>query len=140
MYNPMVVHNELSEAETDLVFHALAVSTRRDILRRTMAQEQSVTVLARDYDMSFASVQKHVSVLEQAELIIKRAQGRERLVRANPDRLEQARILLVQYESLWRGRVDRLEDLLETQALPQPPNLPQPPESPTTAQTPTIPS
>ncbi|MGO3090155.1 MAG: ArsR/SmtB family transcription factor [Galactobacter sp.] len=130
----------MSEAETDLVFHALAVSTRRDILRRTMAQEQSVTVLARDYDMSFASVQKHVSVLEQAELIIKRAQGRERLVRANPDRLEQARILLVQYESLWRGRVDRLEDLLETQALPQPPNLPQPPESPTTAQTPTIPS
>lgn len=140
MYNPMVVHDELSEAETDLVFHALAVSTRRDILRRTMAQEQSVTALARDYDMSFASVQKHVSVLEQAELIIKRAQGRERLVRANPDRLEQARILLVQYESLWRGRVDRLEDLLETQALPQPPNLPQPPESPTTAQTPTIPS
>lgn len=140
MYNPMVVHNELSEAETDLVFHALAVSTRRDILRRTMAQEQSVTVLARDYDMSFASVQKHVSVLERAELIIKRAQGRERLVRANPDRLEQARILLAQYESLWRGRVDRLEDLLETQALPQPPNLPQPPESPTTAQTPTIPS
>jgi DNA-binding transcriptional ArsR family regulator len=114
----MVVHNELSETETDLVFHALAVSTRRDILRRTMVQEQSVSDLARDYDMSFAAVQKHVSVLEQAQLIVKRAEGRQRLIRANPARLHQARTLLAQYESLWRDRVDRLEKLLDESSTP----------------------
>jgi DNA-binding transcriptional ArsR family regulator len=112
MYNQMVAQTELSEAEIDRVFHALATSTRRDILRRTVAEEQSVSTLAADYDMSFAAVQKHVAVLEAAHLIIKRAEGRERLVRANPEMITRARALLARYEELWRSRIARLDDLL----------------------------
>jgi len=96
----------------DRMFQALAASTRRDILRRTIVAEQSVSELAREYDMSFAAVQKHVAVLEAAELIIKRAEGRERLVRANPEMIARARALLAQYEDLWRSRIDRLDALL----------------------------
>lgn len=108
----MVAQSELTDAETDRVFHALAAATRRDILRRTAVQEQSVSQLAADYDMSFAAVQKHVAVLEEARLIVKRAEGRERLVRADPAMIARARILLTQYEDLWRGRIDRLDALL----------------------------
>jgi len=108
----MVVRNELSDEQIDRVFQALAASTRRDILRRTIAHEQSVSELARDYDMSFAAVQKHVAVLEAAELIVKRAEGRERLVRANPEMIARARALLARYEDLWRSRISRLDDLL----------------------------
>ncbi|QTV79000.1 ArsR/SmtB family transcription factor [Microbacterium sp. NIBRBAC000506063] len=108
----MVAQFELSETEIDRVFHALATSTRRDILRRTIDREQSVSALAREYDMSFAAVQKHVAVLEEARLIIKRAEGRERLVRANPDMIARARALLARYEDLWRARIARLDDLL----------------------------
>ena len=108
----MVVQIELSEAEIDRVFHALATATRRDILRRTIEREQSVSDLARDYDMSFAAVQKHVAVLEEARLIVKRAEGRERLVRANPEMIARARALLARYEELWRSRIARLDDLL----------------------------
>ena len=90
----MVVQTELSDDETDRVFHALAAATRRDILRRTIAAEQSVSALAADYDMSFAAVQKHVAVLEAAGLIVKRAEGRERLVRADPVMIARARALL----------------------------------------------
>src|SRR4051794_14958047 len=103
----MVAQIELSEAETDRVFHALATATRRDILRRTVDEEQSVSALAGAYSMSFAAVQKHVAVLEAAGLIIKRAEGRERLVRANPEMIARARALLAQYETLWRARVSR---------------------------------
>ncbi|MEJ1089766.1 metalloregulator ArsR/SmtB family transcription factor [Microbacterium sp. Mu-80] len=103
--------SELSEAEVDRVFHALATATRRDIVRRTIEREQSVSALAADYDMSFAAVQKHVTVLEDAGLIIKRAEGRERLVRANPEMIAKARALLARYEELWRARVARLDDL-----------------------------
>ena len=94
------------------MFHALATATRRDILRRTIEREQSVSDLARDYDMSFAAVQKHVAVLEEARLIVKRAEGRERLVRANPEMIARARALLARYEELWRARIARLDDLL----------------------------
>ncbi|MDI6944896.1 helix-turn-helix domain-containing protein [Microbacterium barkeri] len=108
----MVAQMELSETEIDRVFHALAAATRRDILRRTIEREQSVSALARDYDMSFAAVQKHVAVLEEARLIVKRAEGRERLVRANPEMIARARALLGRYEQLWRARIARLDDLL----------------------------
>ena len=108
----MVAQTELSDDETDRVFHALAAATRRDILRRTIAGEQSVSALAEDYDMSFAAVQKHVAVLEAAGLIVKRAEGRERLVRADPVMIARARALLARYEELWRARIDRLDALL----------------------------
>ena len=111
-YNHMVVRIELSDDDIDRVFHALAAATRRDILRRTIEGELSVSTLARDYDMSFAAVQKHVTVLEAAGLIVKRAEGRERLVRADPEMIARARVLLARYEELWRARIDRLDALL----------------------------
>lgn len=116
----MVVRDELSDEQIDRVFQALAASTRRDILRRTIEAERSVSELARDYDMSFAAVQKHVAVLEAAELIVKRAEGRERLVRANPEMIARARALLARYEDLWRARIARLDDLLAEDPEPDP--------------------
>ncbi|MBN9223698.1 MAG: transcriptional regulator [Microbacterium sp. SCN 70-27] len=117
----MVVQSELSDDEIDRVFHALAQATRRDILRRTLAGEQSVSALAAEYDMSFAAVQKHVAVLEAARLIVKRAEGRERLVRADPVMIARARNLLARFEELWRARIDRLDALLAEPASPRDP-------------------
>lgn len=108
----MVVQSELSDVEIDRIFQALAAATRRDILRRTLVAEQSVSELAAEYDMSFAAVQKHVAVLEAARLIVKRAAGRERLVSANPEVIARAQALLARYEELWRARVDQLDALL----------------------------
>lgn len=111
----MVVELALPDDEVDRIFRALADATRRDILRRTLGGEASVSQLAAAYDMSFAAVQKHVAVLEGAGLVTKRAQGRERVVRGNPDRIEQAKALLDRYEQIWRGRIERLDALLEVE-------------------------
>jgi DNA-binding transcriptional ArsR family regulator len=108
----MVVEEQLTDDEVDRIFRALADATRRDILRRTIEREQSVSELAAEYEMSFAAVQKHVAVLEEARLIVKRAEGRERLVRADPEMIARARVLLARYEELWRARIARLDDLL----------------------------
>ncbi|MFH8251717.1 ArsR/SmtB family transcription factor [Microbacterium sp. B2969] len=116
----MVVQTELEDDEIDRIFHALAAATRRDILRRTIEREQSVSTLARDYDMSFAAVQKHVAVLEAAGLVVKRAEGRERLVRADPSMIARARALLDRFEAMWRSRVDRLDALLAEETEEEP--------------------
>ena len=94
------------------VFRALADATRRDIVRRTLGGEASVSELAGAYDMSFAAVQKHVAVLEGAGLVTKHPNGRERIVRGNPDAIGRAQGLLDRYEQIWRSRIDRLDDLL----------------------------
>ena len=101
----------LSDADVDRIFHALADATRRDILRRTLVGDTSVSRLADAYTMSFAAVQKHVAVLEGAGLVTKESRGRERLVRADPATIAQAQKLLDAYAALWRGRVERLDAL-----------------------------
>ncbi len=75
-------------------------------------ESASVSALASRYDMSFAAVQKHVAALEEAGLVTKHAQGRERIVRGNPQRLAQARALLVQLEQLWVSRFSQLDAVL----------------------------
>lgn len=107
----MVVH-DLSDGEVDELFGALADATRRDILRRSVRGEASVSRLAEAYPMSFAAVQKHVAVLERAGLVTKERRGRERLVRTDGDALRRAREALDQLEAAWRGRVDRMSQML----------------------------
>ena len=97
----------------DRLFHALADATRRDILRRSIRGEPSVSRLAEAYPMSFAAVQKHVAVLERAGLITKERRGRQQLVRTDPHALRRARQTLDQLESAWRGRVDRMSEVLD---------------------------
>lgn len=109
----MVVYPDLSDAELDRLFRALADATRRDIVTRLFSGEvASVSTLAARYDMSFAAVQKHVAFLEEAGLVTKHPQGRERIVRGNPERIARARELLSRYEEIWRSRLSRLDALL----------------------------
>ena len=116
----MVAYSCPDDAGLDRLFRALADATRRDIVARLQAGEPtSISVLAARYDMSFAAVQKHVAVLEGAGLVTKQAQGRERIVRSNPERLAQARELLAELEDLWRARFDRLEALLDSSTNPE---------------------
>ena len=109
----MVVRFSLPDGEIDRLFRALADATLRDIVARLLSDEPaSVSALAAHYDMSFAAVQKHVAVLEEAGLVSKQTQGRERIVRGNPERLAQARSLLVQLEQLWVSRFSQLDAIL----------------------------
>lgn len=108
----MVVHLPLESPELDRLLRALADSTRRDILRRTATKAPSVSELTEHYDMSFAAVQKHVAVLEEAGLIDKQKEGRKRLVSANPEQIARARACLQQLEELWHHRLTGLDALL----------------------------
>jgi DNA-binding transcriptional ArsR family regulator len=110
----MVVSLAADDAWADRAFRALADTTRRDIVRRTLVGEVSISALASAYRMSFAAVQKHVAVLEAAGLVHKTPAGRERLVRADPQQLARAGALLAEFEALWRDRVARLDDLLKS--------------------------
>ena len=109
----MVVRLKTDE-RADRVFHALADATRRDIVKRTLREPHSVSALARCYPMSFAAVQKHVAVLTDAGLVLKERRGREQLVSADPGTLRAAGDLLDELEALWRGRVDRMGEILAT--------------------------
>jgi DNA-binding transcriptional ArsR family regulator len=103
---------EDGEDRADAMFHALADRTRRDIMRRVLAGEHSVSALAASYDMSFAAVQKHVAVLERAGLLSKRRHGREQLTRGDVAAVRSVGSMLAELEQIWRGRVARIDELI----------------------------
>jgi DNA-binding transcriptional ArsR family regulator len=104
--------HDAEEDRADALFHALADRTRRDILRRVLVGEHSVSTLAANYDMSFAAVQKHVAVLERAGLLTKRRHGRERLAHGEVEAVRSVASMLEELEEVWRGRVARIDELL----------------------------
>jgi DNA-binding transcriptional ArsR family regulator len=106
-----VVTEEIAD-RADALFHALADRTRRDILRRVLAREHSVSALAAKYDMSFAAVQKHVAVLEKAGLPTKRRDGREQLASGDVQAVQSVASMLTELEQLWRGRIARIDALI----------------------------
>lgn len=103
----MVIDESGSQRSTDRVFHALADATRRDIVVRTLAAEQSISALARLYPISFAAVHKHVAVLEDAGLVTKRRRGREQLVAGNIDTVRGVVRMLDELKTAWRARGGR---------------------------------
>jgi DNA-binding transcriptional ArsR family regulator len=103
---------DADEERADALFHALADRTRRDIMRRVLAREHSVSALAAKYDMSFAAVQKHVAVLEKAGLLTKRRNGREQLAGGDVTAVRSVASMLSELEQVWRGRIARIDELL----------------------------
>jgi len=101
------------EKAADLLFGALADPTRRDIFSRAREGRLSVSALAREYPISLAAVQKHVAVLERAELVSKHRVGRESIVRVETDALARAHAALDRLEMVWRGRVERMSQIIE---------------------------
>src|SRR5580765_1243815 len=107
------------DVRADAFFHALADRTRRDILRRVLAGEHSVSTLAANYDMSFAAVQKHVAVLERSGLLTKRRNGREQLASGDVAAVRSVASLLSELEQVWRGRIARIDELIAMDTQPE---------------------
>lgn len=107
-----MVVDQLDDETVDRLFHALADATRRDIVRRAMTGEHSVSALARYYPMSLTAVQKHVGVLERAGLVTKHRRGREQVVRIDIEAIRRASALLDELEAVWRGRLHRFAAVL----------------------------
>ncbi|MEH6780119.1 MAG: ArsR family transcriptional regulator [Rhodoglobus sp.] len=110
-----MVVDELSDAQVDAMFRALADATRRDIVTRVFSEGVSVSQLALKYEMSFAAVQKHVAILHTAGLVTKQRQGREQIVRGDVRTIQRAQELLARLEDVWTQRVLRMEAVLNAE-------------------------
>ena len=97
-------------------FAALADPTRRAIMARLTLGEATVGELAAPFDMSLPAISKHLTVLENAGLLLRERQGRERLCRLQAEPLKDAGDWIEQYRRFWDGAFDRLAQYLERNA------------------------
>jgi DNA-binding transcriptional ArsR family regulator len=108
--NDMV--NDSSEHLTT-VFFALADPTRRAILERLRQGEASGTELARPFSISVPAISKHLRVLEHADLILHRKDGRTHWFRLAARPMREATTWLEHYRRFWEAQLDSLNTYLQ---------------------------
>ena len=95
------------------VFNAIGEARRRDILDSLIAGEKAVGAIVDDLPLSQPQVSKHLRVLSEVGLVSCRAEGRRRLYRLEPKRLQPFHAWLAKYEQAWNDRLDRMDDYLK---------------------------
>jgi DNA-binding transcriptional ArsR family regulator len=100
------------EQKLDRVFHALADSTRRAILRGIARGPRSVGQIASRFPLSLAAVSKHLHVLESTGLIRRDRDGQRFLCSLRLAPLEEADQVIRELSAHWESRLDELEAYL----------------------------
>jgi DNA-binding transcriptional ArsR family regulator len=103
---------QYSDGRLDASFAALSDATRRGVLERLGRADASITDLAQAFGMTLTGMRKHVSVLEQAELVTTAKVGRVRTCTLGPRRLEDETAWIEQQRRLWDERFDALEQVV----------------------------
>ncbi len=103
------------ETELNDIFAALADPTRRALLARLEGDKDglSVSELAQPFDVSLPAVMKHLNVLSDAGLIVRRKTGRTVNIRLQPEKMAHAMEWLARYERFWTESLDRLAVFVE---------------------------
>jgi len=94
----------------DHTLMALADPTRRAILARLAIGEARVTEIARPFGISLNAVSKHIQMLERANLVVRRRQGREHLLSFNRKPLDAATHWMENQRTLWTAGLETLRD------------------------------
>jgi DNA-binding transcriptional ArsR family regulator len=103
-------------ATLDRTFFALSDPTRRRILERLGSGPATISELAKPFALTLNGVKKHVTVLEDADLVVTQKVGRARECRLGPAQLQEATRWIEEYRRAWEGRLDRFGDYVEERA------------------------
>jgi DNA-binding transcriptional ArsR family regulator len=98
---------------TSDVFSAVAEVHRREILDALIGGEKAVGAIVEDLSLSQPQVSKHLRVLNEVGLVSCRADGRRRLYRLEPARLQPFQEWLTKHEQALSARLDRMDDYLQ---------------------------
>ncbi len=95
------------------VFQILADPTRRRLLEALRDGEKSVSQLVEVVDIGQPGVSRQLAILEDADFVTVRADGRRRLYSLRPEPFAELSRFVTTYRGLWEGRLDRFAAALE---------------------------
>ena len=96
------------------VFNALGDVTRLKIIKRLSKEKYfTITQVSVGLDITRQGARRHLQVLEDAELVILKSQGRDVLVSLNSETLIKAKKFIAMLEEKWDGRLLALKNFVE---------------------------
>jgi DNA-binding transcriptional ArsR family regulator len=95
------------------VFQVLADPTRRRLVDAMRSGEKSVNQLVEMVDIGQPGVSRQLQILEDANFVVVRPQGRQRFYALRPEPFRELSQFVTTYRALWEGRLDRIAVELE---------------------------
>lgn len=71
----------------------------------------SIQALSTSFPMSFQAVSKHVMVLQQADIVVKKREGKFRILSLNNEAFRPAIDWISYHGRMWNASFDRLDEL-----------------------------
>ncbi|MCB0720890.1 MAG: winged helix-turn-helix transcriptional regulator [Ignavibacteriae bacterium] len=102
-----------SHRNIDIIFNALADSSRRQILTMLTEKEMRVNDIAGHFKFSRPAVSKHLRILQESKLVVPRRDGRERYYRVNAKPLKEVNKWLQYFDRFWDDKLISLKNYIE---------------------------
>ena len=99
-----------SPQDLDNVFEALANKHRREIIYVLGLQPYSISQLASMRSLSLPAIHKHITVLENAGMIIRKKIKQTNFLTLNRESLRGLQDWLMQYHAYWGSNEETLEN------------------------------
>lgn len=99
-----------SQQDLDKVFEALASKHRREMIYALGLQPHSISQLASMRHLSLPAIHKHIKLLENARLIIRKKIGQTNFLSINRQSLHGLQDWLSQYHTYWGSSEETLEN------------------------------
>lgn len=98
--------------DLDRILEALANERRRGIVHELSLQPASISQLARSFGLTLPAIHKHIRILEEAQLIVRRKEGRTNFVALNYGTLRLVQQWVNQYQTGWGNTNASFENYL----------------------------
>lgn len=94
-------------------FRALGDPTRREILRQLCQEELTITEVVGRFDLTRTAVRKHITILEEGNLITVTPRGKERVTSLNPKGVQSTAEWFSYFDQYWDTALDSLKSAIE---------------------------
>jgi len=105
-------HTTIPSAQLDAIFTALAHTKRRGMIMTLSFRPATVSQLASEHGISLPAIHKHIRVLEEAGLILRKKVGRTNFVTLSRKGLGEAKHWMIQFHTEWGTDKETLENYI----------------------------
>jgi DNA-binding transcriptional ArsR family regulator len=102
------------------VFQILADPTRRRLVDALRSGERSVGELVDVVDIGQPGVSRQLAILQDAQFVMVRPEGRRRLYALRPERFRELDDWMMGYRGMWEARLDRFAAELDRRGRTRP--------------------